>query len=1067
MYVCSYFYYYIKYQIMKRFLSYSILFFLFSTASFTVLAQETNGYLELKGTIQLEREGISGAKIEVYDGDKYITMHTCDNNGKFKFELQLNKEYTLLVKKEGSFSKKLYVNTEVPKEDEGAWSYRFSMELLPFVEGFNAAVLDKPIGKIKFVDDYGDFDYDEEYTRAMQKKLSAMMAEYEKLKKEQYKRLIAKADDDFNNGDYTNAIKYYEQAAKLDPYNPYPDDQLSVIKKLQAKDKDKQKSYDKAIAEADDLFKKKDYKTAKMHYNRALKYFNKPYPNDQIKFIDDYFANIAKTAADAAAKEEAYKDLVATGDRMLRNKEYETAVQKYQAALGVKPNEEYPATKIQEIQDLLAQIQQDAKNKENLEKQYQKNIFQADASFNKKQYEQALGYYEQASKLKPNEVYPKTKIAEIDNLLAANRSREENYKNFIDIADKAIEQKFYDKAKSNYQKALSIKPNEAYPKNKMAEIDALLLAMKNKKKQELEQQYQENITQADAAFEQKNYISAKSFYEQAQQLKPAETYPKNKINEIAQLLTKQAQIKQAYDKALAQADNEFNAQKWELAKVNYQKALELLPNEQHPLTRLQEIENKLLAMKNAKEQKAAKEKSYKEALAKADNYLKEQKYAEAKNYYTQANRIKPNEKYPKNKLIEIENLMANLAKQQQEYNQKIQEATNLFTQKNYNGALSLYKEATQMKPNEPLPKQKIKEIENILNQLAKNEKLYAQYLKQADDFFANKNYTNAQSNYNKALEIKANEQYPKAQLAKITQLINENKQLEAQLKAKIESYNQKIAIADKLFANKKYDKAIVTYLDAKNINSTEKYPDEQIMKINQLIQNEQDKLEKQYKQALANGDDFVNSKNYEEAQKSYDKALQLKPNDNEAQAKITELKNLIAQNKANQQELAAINTKYQKLIKSGDNFFNKNDFVSALAMYKNALRVKPQEKYPKQRIATCENKIKQQKVLADAEAKKTATEMATKAEKSFDKKDDFDYRGEKRDRVFLNDLAKKYPEGITIESYTKPNKKIKRVIVNKNGIAKEYVEVIYSYGTFYFRNGQNISRAIFYSETKN
>jgi len=81
-------------------------------------------------------------------------------------------------------------------------------------------------------------------------------------------------------------------------------------------------------------------------------------------------------------------------------------------------------------------------------------------------------------------------------------------------------------------------------------------------------------------------------------------------------------------------------------------------------------------------------------------------------------------------------------------------------------------------------------------------------------------------------------------------------------------------------------------------------------------------------------------------------------------------------------------------------------------------------------------------------------------------KDDFDYSGEERDRQFLNELSKKYPQGVTIENYDKKNKKIKRVIVNRGGIAKEYIEVTYSYGTYYFRNGQNISRSIFYSETK-
>ena len=82
------------------------------------------------------------------------------------------------------------------------------------------------------------------------------------------------------------------------------------------------------------------------------------------------------------------------------------------------------------------------------------------------------------------------------------------------------------------------------------------------------------------------------------------------------------------------------------------------------------------------------------------------------------------------------------------------------------------------------------------------------------------------------------------------------------------------------------------------------------------------------------------------------------------------------------------------------------------------------------------------------------------------KDEDFDYSGEVRKREFLSQLAKKYPEGKTVEKYNKKNKKILRIIINNNGIAKEFIKVQYSYGTFYFRNGQNISQGIFNSETK-
>ena len=83
------------------------------------------------------------------------------------------------------------------------------------------------------------------------------------------------------------------------------------------------------------------------------------------------------------------------------------------------------------------------------------------------------------------------------------------------------------------------------------------------------------------------------------------------------------------------------------------------------------------------------------------------------------------------------------------------------------------------------------------------------------------------------------------------------------------------------------------------------------------------------------------------------------------------------------------------------------------------------------------------KQAAEEEAKRKA---AAEAAASSFKKNEFDYQGEKRDNTFLNDLAKQYPEGKTVENYDKPGKTIKRVIMNHGGIAKEYIEVKYSYG---------------------
>jgi hypothetical protein len=232
------------------------------------------------------------------------------------------------------------------------------------------------------------------------------------------------------------------------------------------------------------------------------------------------------------------------------------------------------------------------------------------------------------------------------------------------------------------------------------------------------------------------------------------------------------------------------------------------------------------------------------------------------------------------------------------------------------------------------------------------------------------------------------------------------------------------------------------------------------------MKNNAAKLEADYNNAIDQGDQFKSTKAYVEAKQQYRVALSLKSNDVIAKSKIAEVDILIAQDKQAADRQSKIEADYKKLRTQADNAFNSKDYSTAIGLYKSALTVKPAEQYPKDQITLSENKIQQLKALAAAEEEKRRQAELAASKSSFGG-DEFDYSGEQRDQGFLSELSKQYPEGVTIENYDKKNKKIKRVIVNHSGIAKEYIEVKYSYGTFYFRNGQNISRSIFYSETKN
>ncbi len=1207
----------------------------------TAYSQKDQGYLEVKGTVKVDREGLSGAKINVYKNGTKDKVFNADDAGRFTLRLDLNSDYDLVFAKRGYFSKKLFFNTHVPPEDVGIWNYKFAIELIPEIEGFNASLFNEPIGKFEFNNRMGDFDYDEVYTSNMQKRIKALMAEYEKARREAFKKLITQADDFFNNKDYDQAIEFYDKAIDLDPFDPYPDDQIFMIGKIIQKDQNAEKNYQKNIELADQHFRDEFYGNAQKYYLRAIKYKNEKYPNDQLALIETLLNQEEDDGGD-----KLYVQTLAAADRLFESQQYQPSLDRYKEASGLKPNETYPKDRIAEISAILAQLENDKNSREQLEREYNQAIMLADSRFDAKDYTTARNHYLKANQLKPAETYPRIRLTEIENLLAAQKSNEEKYQQFIAVADASFTAQQYESAKSNYQLALSMKPAEAYPARRIKEIDALLLQLAQTRKQELDEAYKKALAAADAAFNRKAYSEAKNNYQQALNLKKEEAYPQQKLNEIEQQLALMANKKRAYDVAIARADNNFNSENWELAKSDYQEAQAILPAEQYPQTRIAEINNKLLALKSAAEQRAAQQKSeaeynalitqadaqfqsqqweqakglyqqallvipdkiypkqriteidnaltllvernkryndaifmadaklaqnsygealtaynqaaqlkpdeaypkqkiseiqtllenqrknqvaydnyikladaafssnqletarsnyqsalslkaneaypmqrigeidklmaeqlagkeararldaqYKNYLASADNHFSQQQLQEAKNFYTQASALKPNEAYPKQRLEEIDMLMAAQQANQQAYDARINEGVARYNQKNYKGALESYQQAAQLKPDEALPKQKIGELQGLLANEAQKQQQYQQWITQADLLFNQNKYTEAKNGYQQASNLMPGQEYPKSQLARINQLLADAAKRDAAAQAQLKAYNAKIEEADLLFEAQRYDQAISSYNAAKKLKSDETYPDQQIARINQLIQNASAQLDREFNQAILQGDQFKEQRNYEQAKQQYTKALSLKPQDPLPQSKLVELQNLIDEERLAAERQNKTDAEYANYLNRADKAYKIEDYSSALALYKGAQNIKPAESYPKNQILACERKIQelQAQAIADEEKRKQA-ELA--AAKSTFKGKDFDYSGESRDQRFLSELSKQYPEGVTVENYDKPNKKITRVIVNHDGIAKEYIKVVYSYGTFYFRNGQNISGSVFNSETK-
>ena len=226
--------------------------------------------------------------------------------------------------------------------------------------------------------------------------------------------------------------------------------------------------------------------------------------------------------------------------------------------------------------------------------------------------------------------------------------------------------------------------------------------------------YLSYIKSGDKAFQKKDWISAQQFYQQATELKKAESYPKSQLiivdnniktqNELVAKLASEKSLadKLASEKAIADklaaeklaakiASEKLASEKALAEKLATEKAIaDKLASEKALAEKLateKAIADKLAAEKLAAKlasdkalaEKLATEKNkstntiapvlgfdkYKDAISNGDNYFKTKRYIDAKKSYQEALINKTNDTYATNKLIEIEKILnsdlANLA----------------------------------------------------------------------------------------------------------------------------------------------------------------------------------------------------------------------------------------------------------------------------------------------------------------------------------------------------------------------------------------------------------------------
>jgi len=445
-------------------------------------------------------------------------------------------------------------------------------------------------------------------------------------------------------------------------------------------------------------------------------------------------------------------------------------------------------------------------------KLFESSILKAEEFLNAKEYKNAKTEYKNALKICPEAIYPKDKIEQI-NKVYNDPEDERLFNQVIENGNNYLSANEADKAKIEFEKAISLKPDDKYSKNKIKELKIIIA-----NQQDIKKLFDSTVSEADQLFKVGDLTSALTKYQHADTLLPNEIYPKNQILVIQKTFADKKAIQENYDKSITDADNFYIARNFEKAKAQYIIASKLKKDERYPLNMIDQINSKIKEPNQNSEivsQANIENSPIIPTEIKSDSALKAPNQIDiaSKNPEKEPTKLakKENEKTPE-KTTEANNLL------QPEKQKVLNETDRLkvaydssksIIKKNFNKVKKKLKETTLADNTEKDKK------ENSV----KKEEIKTPNIKSIEDNQTKTPNINSQPVANNLMEAKKESIIEKPTLTP--------EQIQNQ-----ENYKKIIAEGDRLLISKSYDLAIESYKNAQRLSPDESYPKD---KINEIV----------------------------------------------------------------------------------------------------------------------------------------------------------------------------------------------------------------------------------------
>ena len=656
-----------------------------------------------------------------------------------------------------------------------------------------------------------------------------------------YSYFVKNADASFKSHNWKLSKQFYNDALSVDESQDYPKKQLEIIEQkiseqeaLDTESKEKLKKFNSLISQGDKSLKTDDFDISKLKYTSAKElYPNNSIVNQKLKNLNHLIDQKVKLNQ----RDSSFKELITQADNLRDKLKWEEAIEKYRMAAKLKTMDTYTKQQID-----LINLKITEKANLNIQSQYDELIKSADELFLESSYDQAMNKYEKANEIFPNESYPIEKIREIKRLIIEKEFKDNEYQTLINQADKEFNSESFEDALNNYSSAKNIYDKE-YPNQKIEEINLKLNDLKslNDLKVSKRYQYEELIKNADQLFSENNFLKSQSKFQEALNLFSNEYYPKKKLSEIKfklEEIQSKEELEQNYQSMLSRADALRDENKYHEAKLAYQKAKLIIPQNSYPDEQISIIEKALIKQDN--EQTNQK---YNNLIQTADENFINKKYIEARNLYKKAREIVFTNDYPNQRIVEINQILSNISANENDEKRNIASKNKFdgFVQKaevaksnnQFRKAKEFYLQANKIIPSDPIPNQKILELEELIvaQYINKSKKKYDDFTAKAEKFFIDKNYDKSITYYKKALSVLPGEPLPKEKIkqvskAKIIALNNIEKN---------NQYNSLIKQGNRYLSSKSYSLAIKSFQNASKVDPDGKQHLGKVSEINKLM----------------------------------------------------------------------------------------------------------------------------------------------------------------------------------------------------------------------------------------